>query len=143
VGVIIHETESDKSSKNTNLAQHHSKNINYSQLIKEKYVESITNDNLNYLLNKPLSQENQVNKIKEALGALYFQDKMDKGTLSIEEDAYMKKHLELKAYECPKSLVQGMRLLYFLNSCLIDHFYLHFCKYPKTLHTIFLHLKLI
>ena len=113
--MIFHEAESDKPFKNTNLAQNHSKNINYSQLIKEKYVESITNDNLNYLLNKPLSQENQVNKIKEALGALYFQDKMDRGTLSIEEDVHMKKHLELKAYECPKSLVQGMRVLFFLK----------------------------
>ena len=89
--------------------QPQSKNTNYSQLIKEKYIETITNENLNYLFNRPLSQENQVNKLREALGALYFQDKMNRGTLSIEEDAFMKKHLELKAYECPKSLLQGSK----------------------------------
>jgi len=114
VGIIFQESENEKSPKNTNLVQHQSKQVNYSQLIKEKYIESITNENLNYLLNKPLSQENQVNKLREALGALYFQDKMDRGSLSIEEDAYTKKHLELKAYECPKSLVQGL-ILFFLN----------------------------
>ena len=62
---------------------------------------------MNYLLNKPTNQENQANKLKEALGAMYVQDKMERGSLSIEEDAHMKKTLELKAYECPKSLIQG------------------------------------
>ncbi len=56
-------------------------------------------ENLNYILNKPLPQDNQILKLKEAAGGLFYQEKMEK---NIENS--IKKSLELKAYKCPVSL---------------------------------------
>ena len=85
-----------------------SKRLHVTELITKTYIESILNDNLYYLLSKPTAQEHQASKLKEALGAFYYQDKMQRATLSIEEDAQIRKRLELRAYNCPISLVQGV-----------------------------------
>ena len=107
-GIICSETETEKSAKQS--ANTNKKPVNLTQLITSSYIESILNDNINHLLHKPTPEENQVIKLKEALGAFYYQDKMnERPTLSIEEDAQMRKSLELKAYTCPTSLIQGIK----------------------------------
>jgi len=64
-------------------------------------------ENLNYLFNKPLPQENQINKIKEAVGGFYYQDKMDNMFFSSENSNESIPCFELNAYACPKSLILG------------------------------------
>jgi hypothetical protein len=66
---------------------------------------NIVCENLNYLLNKPLAQENQINKLKEAVGSIYYQDKLESDLFSNEEKNAL--NFEMKAYKCPKSLILG------------------------------------
>lgn len=93
-------------------------NKNLTKIISDKYISTIFEENIDYLLNRPTSQQSQVNRLQEALGAFYIQDKEMKNTttLSIEEDSYMRKHLELKAYECPMSLIQDFQNYFRIKS---------------------------
>lgn len=73
-------------------------------------------ENLNFLLNQPLPQDNQILKLKEAAGGLFFQDKMEKSA----ENHTLQKSLELKAYKCPISLQKDFenyfRSQFFVNA---------------------------
>lgn len=67
---------------------------------------NIVNENLQYLFTKPLPQENQFIKLKEAASAIFYEEKMD--TLFTSEDLNkLMPNFEMKAYQCPKSLVLG------------------------------------
>ncbi len=65
-------------------------------------------ENLNYLLTKPLAQENQLIKLKEAAGGMYYQDKMEQELFTSEDLNKLKPNFEMKAYKCPKSLMLGI-----------------------------------
>lgn len=56
-------------------------------------------ENLNYLLNKPLPQDNQIIKLREAAGGIFYQEKMENA-----ENDSIKRSFELRAYKCPVSL---------------------------------------
>lgn len=78
-------------------------------------------ENLNYLLNKPLAQENQINKLKEAVGSIYYQDKLESDLFSSEEGINAL-NFEMKAYKCPKSLILGwFFILIYFNFSLFAH----------------------
>ena len=64
-------------------------------------------ESLNFLLNNPLTHENQIIKLKEAAGGLYYTDKMEE---NLTKKSQPKAILELKAYQCPKSLMNGWKL---------------------------------
>lgn len=68
---------------------------------------NIISENINYLFAKPLAQENQIIRLKEAAGGLYYQDKMMQELFTSEEMNKLKPNFEMKAYKCPKSLMLG------------------------------------
>lgn len=99
-GVLSLERESDKK-------------IKLQQLTEAKLTgsaKSYLNENLDYLLNRPLPKENQINALKEAV---YYQNKMD-NSLSNLEKLRSKNCFELKAFSCPISLVEGKIYCFFL-----------------------------
>jgi len=70
-------------------------------------------ESLNFLLNNPLTHENQIIKLKEAAGGLYYTDKMEE---NLTKKSQPKAILELKAYQCPKSLMNDFQNYFRLNS---------------------------
>ena len=122
-GVLSLERESDKK-------------IKLQQLTEAKLTgsaKSYLNENLDYLLNRPLPKENQINALKEAV---YYQNKMD-NSLSNLEKLRSKNCFELKAFSCPISLVEGKIFLLFFpsfkavcthDSCIENHFVTNFGK---------------
>lgn len=96
IGVILE--DSIKNSQNFNQAT-----SNKSSASKQLNDKKQTLENLNYLLNKPLPQENHILKLREAAGGLFYQDKMEQSN----ENIYSNKNIfALKAFKCPKSLVK-------------------------------------
>lgn len=74
----------------------------------------IIQENLNYLLNKPLTQENQIVKLREAAGGLFYLNKMGEDLTNPKSHA--KPQFELKAYQCPKSLMNDFQNYFRLYS---------------------------
>ncbi len=69
----------------------------------KQFDKKLALENLNYLLNKPLPQDNQIIKLKEAVGGIFYQNKMET-SIEIAANVSIKKSFELKAYKCPVSL---------------------------------------
>lgn len=75
---------------------------------------NILNENLYYLLQEPLSKEKQAIKLKEASNCLSYIEKMERYQSADKKN--LKATFELKAYACPKSLINDFQSYFRLNS---------------------------
>jgi len=83
---------------------------------KPTYNWNLLCENMSHLLNEPLAQEAQLLRIKEATDGLNFEEKMQ---TSKKPASGSKTHLpvfELKAHNCPKSLLADFSSYFRMNS---------------------------
>ncbi len=74
--------------------------------------DKIQEENLNFLLKKPLPQENQALKIREASSGYMLKETMENHLFN-----HKSKHLfELRAHKCPVSLFKDFQAYFQLNS---------------------------
>jgi hypothetical protein len=72
-----------------------------------KIDHKIAAENINYLLIKPLPQDHQIMKLKEAISGIYLKELSDNGLSSNNALNNLNKGFELKAFKCPKTLQSG------------------------------------
>ena len=81
-----------------------------SQDLKEKKQpvrNGLQEENIEYLIQRPLSQEFQALKLKEAAGGLYYKSKIDSCLFNLANKGNM---FELNFVKCPASLIKGRYL---------------------------------
>lgn len=83
---------------------------NFNDLNLESSNGNLVCENLDYLLNQPLNQQSQVLKLNEATAGLVLSEKMEKNAHKSEPI------FELKAHDCPKSLLKDFQSYFRMNS---------------------------
>lgn len=81
-----------------------------------KYNWNLLCENMNHLLNEPLAQETQMLKIKEATDGLKFEEKMQNPKNPANLNRAQLPVFELKAHNCPKSLLADFSSYFRMNS---------------------------
>ena len=77
----------------------------FQELKEKKPVRSgLLDENIEYLIQRPISQEFQALKLKEAAGGLYYKSKIDSCLFNLANTSSM---FELNCVKCPVSLIKG------------------------------------
>lgn len=98
------------------IVEEHKKGLKKVLIQKDQQKDSLVQENLSFLLNRPLPIESQAIKLREACGAFYYKEKMENSLLNLDALNLKKSYFELKAFKCPVSLVKDFQNYFRLNS---------------------------